>query len=90
MLPELKSVKSGKNFQLFLKYDNGENRVFDVRPFLKGDEFHQLKSKSFFHSVKLQNGFVYWSKDVGFTAEMLYFRSREYTQQFIMSETMVV
>jgi len=85
MLPRLISVKPGKNYQLLLKYDNGEKRIFNVKPFISQPEFQKLNSKTFFHSVKVQDGVVSWAGNIKFTAETLYYRSTEYTNRFISS-----
>ena len=63
------------NYSLILEFDNGEKKVFDVKPYIKGSWFGKLRDTSYFHSVKT-NGFnVEWSDGQDICTDDLYFNS---------------
>ncbi len=90
MLPKVKSVKPKRNYQLLLNFENGENRIFDVKPYLKTEAFKELKTPGLFKSVSIKDGAVQWKNLVDFSSEVLYLKSREYTQNFIMMDLLVL
>lgn len=51
--PRLIDVKPLKNFHLFLEYETGEKRVFDVKPYLTGGWYKELETLTYFNSVRL-------------------------------------
>ena len=52
MNPRVKKVRPGKDFTFVLVFDNGEKRIFDVKPYLDKGVFKELKNPQFFNSVK--------------------------------------
>ena len=63
------------NFELLLKFNNGENRKFDVKPLLSMTVFSPLKSQSIFKSVKVDYGTVIWPHDLDYCPDTLYAES---------------
>ena len=43
MNPRVKDVKSGVDYTLTILFDNGERKVFDVKPYLDKGIFRELK-----------------------------------------------
>jgi len=37
--PKAVKVKPFENYQLFVEFSNGENRIYDVKPLIRGDWF---------------------------------------------------
>ena len=61
--PHITKVIPLKNYRLYLQFENGEQRIFDVTPYLSGDWFGELKDPKVFatahcdgHTVVWQNG----------------------------------
>lgn len=54
--PTVVNVKVKNNYFLILEFDNGEEKEFDVKPYIKGNWFGMLKNASYFKSVKT-NGY---------------------------------
>jgi hypothetical protein len=52
MNPYIKSVKPQEDYCLLLTFDNGEKRVFDLKPYLEKPVFRQLKKHSLIPNSK--------------------------------------
>ena len=76
MNPRITSVKPQKDYQLLLQFDNGENRVFDVSPYLDKGIFKELQQLSMFYSVKAIDGTVQWQNEADFCPDTLYLESK--------------
>ena len=53
MNPAVKGVKSRADYALLLTFDNGDRRVFDMKPFLDKGIFRDLKDVTKFRSVHI-------------------------------------
>ena len=89
MIPRLKSVKRKRNHQLLVKFENGENRLFDVSPWLRDRQYQKLNDKEVFKSVRIEDGDICWDYNVRFNSELVYFRSKEYSNRYIMSSMLL-
>lgn len=58
--PTVEQVIPEKNFFLLLKFDNGETREFDVKPYIKGSWFGKLNEESYFKSVRVNGYNIEW------------------------------
>ncbi len=63
----------------FLVFDNGEHRLFDVRPYLDKGIFTQLRDPLYFKQVRVAFGTVQWPNEQDFAPETLYAESKVYT-----------
>ncbi|MBQ5781133.1 MAG: DUF2442 domain-containing protein [Spirochaetaceae bacterium] len=64
------------DYKLVLSFDNGEKKVFDVKPYITGSWFGKLNSKDYFAAVKT-NGFnVEWPDGQDICPDDLYFNSK--------------
>lgn len=75
MNPRVKKVRPGKNFTLILVFDNGEKRIFDVKPYLDKGVFRELKNPQFFNSVRPFLGSIQWKNGQDLCPDMLYLDS---------------
>ena len=64
--PHIQSAIPKEHYTLFIKFDNREERVYDVSPLLTKKMFSPLKNKALFKKVKVDKGgyAVYWNKDI--------------------------
>ena len=53
--PKIKSVKPTEPFSLFLEYETGEKKLFDVLPYIKGSWYGELEDKNYFKNVRIIN-----------------------------------
>ena len=54
--PNLKSVMPMDGYKLKLTYETGEEKVFDVTPYIEGNWYSELKNKSYFDRIQLLDG----------------------------------
>ncbi len=73
---ELKRVKAGPEYTLILTFDNGEVKVFDMKPYLNLGIFKELKDLKLFKSVRLSFDTVEWPNEVDLDPEILYSESK--------------
>lgn len=51
--PKLNRVEPMENYLLCLHYETGETKIFDVKPYLSGSWFGELKDRSYFRTVRM-------------------------------------
>jgi hypothetical protein len=76
MNPYVKSVKPQDDCCLLLTFDNGEKRIFDIKPYLEKPVFRQLKNKILFQTARVVSGSVEWQGDVDLSHDTLYLQSK--------------
>ncbi len=77
MNPRVKSVRAGDDYTLLLVFDNGEKKVFDVKPYLNFGVFKRLRDLKVFNAVKPLFGSVSWPKDIDIDPDTLYIESKK-------------
>jgi len=60
MNPYVVSVRALAGFQLELGFENGEYRLFDVKPYLGRGVFQQLRETAVFQTAHVVAGSVEW------------------------------
>lgn len=78
MNPRVTEVLTEKNFTLVLKFENGEKKIFDVKPFLGKGIFKELADWSQFATAKVFMGTVSWKNGQDFCPDSLYLDSKNY------------
>lgn len=75
--PRLLSVVPADDNTLLLKYETGETRVFDVKPYLSGAWFEALRDDSYFRTVQMLPGGIgiEWKDGQDIAPHELYERS---------------
>ncbi len=76
MNPTVTNVTPKNNYQLAITFDNGENRLFDVSPFLEKGVFTELKDVNYFQKVKVAYGAIEWPNEQDFSKDTLYILSQ--------------
>jgi hypothetical protein len=61
-----------ENYKLRLKFKNGEEKIFDMRPYLETGIFKELKDESIFKTVKVSFDTVQWDNEADIDPETLY------------------
>jgi hypothetical protein len=75
MSPKVTQVEPQANYHLRLQFNNGEIRLFDVRPYLDKGIFTELQSVPYFQQVKPFFGGVQWPNEQDFSPDTLYLTS---------------
>ena len=76
MNPRVKDVNPNSDYTLTLVFDNGERKIFDVKPYLDKGIFMQLKNMKVFNSVHPFLGSVEWLGGQDFCPDTLYLEGK--------------
>ena len=76
MNPYVKEVKTLSDYQLELTFENGEIRIFDLKPYLNRGVFARLTDIGKFNSAHVVSGSVEWLGEVDLSYDTLYLDSR--------------
>ena len=76
MNPYVKQVRPLKDYQLELIFENGEQRIFDVKPYLKRGVFVRLQNRATFQAVRVVAGSVEWPDELDLSYDTLYLESQ--------------
>ena len=68
-------VHPEKGYVLFLEFENGEHRVFDMTYLMEKKPFSRLKEKALFDLASIDYGTVVWPGNIDISPETLYDRS---------------
>ncbi len=75
MNPYVSSVRTLDDYQLELHFENGEIRIFDMKPYLVKGVFAKLQQKSLFQTARVVVGSVEWSGGIDLSYDTLYLES---------------
>lgn len=75
--PTAVEVKSLENYKLLITFNNGEQRIFDVKPYIKGDWYSELKDLEYFTTVHVSGLSVEWKHGQDICPDDLYTNSIE-------------
>ena len=69
-------VKALDGYQLLLKFENGEEKIFDVSPYLEIGKFQELKDEKLFKTVRVSFDSIEWDNGLDIDPELLYQKSK--------------
>ena len=72
MRPKAIDVKPLTDYQIELKFDNGEVKILDVKPYFKFKIFNELKENNKFRTVKISGLSVEWDNGADICPDELY------------------
>jgi len=75
MNPRVKEVLANRDYSLCLVFTNGEERIFDMKPYLTTGIFQELKDWNLFRTVKPFLGSVQWIHEQDLCPDTLYLES---------------
>jgi hypothetical protein len=61
---------------LLLTFENGEKRIFDLKPYFDKPVFAKLKNEAIFKTVKVASGSVEWQGEIDLSYDTLYLESK--------------
>ncbi len=85
MYLSVKSVKPLDGYKLQLLFENGEERLFDVSPYLDTGKFAELKNISLFNSVVVNFDTIEWANHIDIDPEFLYENSIKKENEYIVN-----
>ena len=80
MNPYITCVQPLENYELLLTFTNGEQRVFDTKPYLDLGVFKRLRDRSIFFGVRVVAGSVEWPGEIDLSYDTLYLESQQVTR----------
>lgn len=76
MCPTAIDVKPLENYLLLVTFDNGEEKIFDVKPYLTHKAFEALKDTVLFNTVKIAGLSIEWANGADICPDELYYNSK--------------
>jgi len=76
MYLSIKAVKPVTNYLLQLTFENGEERLFDMKPYLNIGIFAELQDVSLFNTVHVNFDTIEWNNEADLDPEILYKESQ--------------
>ena len=70
--PSVKEVSSIEDYQIDIRFDNGECGVLDMKPYLSFGVFNKIKNPEAFSKVKVSFDTVEWDAGVDLDPEFVY------------------
>ena len=74
MSSRIAKVEVRPEYKLYVRFGNGESRLFDVGPYLNKGVFKELKDESYLKKVRIVSGGVEWPHEQDLSADTLYYR----------------
>lgn len=68
------AVEPRANYRLLITFSNGENKDFDMRPYLHYPVFRKLENPGFFALASVDYGTVTWPGDIDIAPETLFIK----------------
>ncbi len=75
MNPRVKDVVPDNNYTIKITFENGEKKIFDVKPYLDKGIFKELQNLHLFNTVKAFMGSIQWKNGQDFCPDTLYLQS---------------
>ena len=76
MRPKAIDVKPLKDYMLEVIFNNGEKKIFDVKPYLKFKPFKELENENEFRKVKIAGLSIEWENGADICPDELYYNSK--------------
>ncbi len=76
LTPDIIEVKALDNYNIYLKFKNGEEKIYDMTEHIKKIKyFNKLKNEKYFKRVKPRGDTVEWENGEDVAPENLYYDS---------------
>ena len=75
--PTATAVTPLENYALLVYFDNGESRIADIKPVIKGEFYGELADREYFKSVSCNGFTVEWKNGQDICPDDLYYLSKE-------------
>jgi len=89
MNPYVKQVLPREDYQLELIFENGEHRIFDMKPYLQRGVFVCLQDYAKFQGARVVAGSVEWPGEIDLSYDTLYLESQVVDAASIVGESKV-
>ena len=76
MNPRVLHLRPLDDYQLEVTFENGERRIFDVKPYLQRGVFVRLQNRATFRAARVVAGSVEWPGGLDLSYDTVYLESR--------------
>lgn len=76
MNPYVKHVRPLEDYEMEVIFENGDHRIFDVKPYLQRGVFVRLQNRATFQAARVVAGSVEWPGGLDLSYDTLYLESR--------------
>jgi hypothetical protein len=76
MIPSVSGVTPNEDFTLIVRFDNGEEGLLDMKPYLNFGAFRKIADSANFKNVRVAFDSIEWDAGVDLDPEFVYARSR--------------
>lgn len=83
MSPKAKKVKTLNDYKIFIMFENGEKKIFDLKPYLEYEVFKPLKNIDEFNKIFIDFGTVCWKCGADLSRDTLYIKGTEYNEDLL-------
>lgn len=80
MNPDVNGVRSLDDYCVEIVFEHGEQRIFDVKPYLYRDLFVRLQNSVLFKAARVVAGSVEWPGGLDLSYDTLYLESEPMTK----------
>ena len=80
MNPYISNGQPLENHKLLLTFSNGEERIFDTKPYLDKGVFKRLRERKIFMGAHVVAGSVEWPGEIDLSYDTLYLESKKFGQ----------
>lgn len=87
MNPYVRLVRPLGDYRLELVFENGERRIFDVKPYLEYGVFKRLQNQATFRGVRVIAGSVEWPGEIDLSYDTLYVESQPVAELAVSSSS---
>ncbi len=77
MNPKPNSVTPTDDYKLLVKFENGEEKIFDMKPLLHYAVYEELKDELLFKNAEVKFGTVVWNEEIDLDPDRLYLESKK-------------
>lgn len=73
--PNVKEVKTLEDYKLLIKFTNGEEKIFDMKPYLHYPVFRALNDLKEFNDFLIEDGTIEWKCGADLSQDTFYIQS---------------
>lgn len=73
IVPNPVEVKALENYKLWIKFENGETKIFDMEKYIQQKFYQRLKERKYFENVKIAGNTIEWENGEDVAPENLYY-----------------
>ena len=75
-IPDIVDVKALKQYYVYLKFSNGEEKIYDMKEHIEKIKYYQkLKNREYFKNIKTRGDTIEWENGEDVAPEKLYYDS---------------